>query len=86
MQYYVYILKSLKDGRLYIGYTTDLEKRFEEHQNGKVIATKHRRPFERIFYEAYKSSKNAKRREKYFKTSKGKSTLRMMLRSTLLEG
>ena len=81
--YFVYILQSLKDGKLYIGYTADLNKRFREHQNGEVLSTKPRRPFELIFYEAYKSSKDAKRREGYFKTAKGKSTIRMMLQSFL---
>ena len=81
--YYVYILQSKKNQSLYIGYTTDLKKRFEKHQNGEVIITKHRRPLELIFYEAYKSKVDAKRREKYFKTDKGKSTLRMMLQDTL---
>jgi putative endonuclease len=83
--HYVYILRSLRDKKLYIGCTIDLERRFEEHQKGEVVATKHRRPLERIFYEAYKNIKDAKRREKYFKTDKGKSMLRMMLRDTLLE-
>lgn len=81
--YYVYILSSFKDKLLYIGYTTDLKKRFNEHQKGLVKPTKPRRPFELIFYEAYKSMVDAKRREKYFKTAKGKSTLRMMLQDTL---
>ena len=83
MFYYVYILKSLKDKKMYIGYTTNLRKRFKKHQNGQVPSTKSRRPFELIFYEAYKSIKDAKRREKYFKTDKGKSTLRIMLRYSL---
>ena len=81
--YYVYILKSLRDNKLYIGYTTDLKKRFEKHQKGEVVAAKPRRPLKLIFYEAYKSKVDAKRREKYFKTDKGKSTLRMMLTDTL---
>jgi len=77
--HYVYILKSLKDNKLYAGYTTDLKKRFSEHQSGRVPSTSPRRPFELIFYEAYKSSKDAKRREMYFKTSKGKTSLKTML-------
>ncbi|MBI2669684.1 MAG: GIY-YIG nuclease family protein [Candidatus Yanofskybacteria bacterium] len=83
--YYIYILQSLKDKKLYIGYTTDLRKRFNEHNEGKVVSTKPRRPFGLIFYEAYKSMTDAKRREKYFKTDKGKSTLRMMLSDTLTQ-
>jgi len=67
--FYVYILKSKKDNNLYIGYSTNLKKRFSEHQKGLVTSTRPRRPFELIFYEAYKSSKDAKRREMYCKTS-----------------
>ena len=78
IMFYVYILKSSKDNKLYIGYSTNLKKRFSEHQKGLVISTKPRRPFELIFYEAYKSSKDAKRREIYFKTSKGKTSLKTM--------
>ena len=81
--YYVYILKSGLDGDLYIAYTTDLRKRIRRHQNGEVQSTKSRLPFELIFYEAYKDNADAKRREKYLKTSKGKSTLRLMLRNSL---
>ena len=81
--YYVYVLKSQFDGKLYVGYTTNLRNRLREHQDGEVISTKPRRPFEIIFYEGYKNKEDAKRRERYFKTSKGKSSLRMMLRDSL---
>lgn len=43
--YYVYILKSLKDKNLYIGRTNNFERRFKEHNLGKVSSTKARRPF-----------------------------------------
>lgn len=81
--YYVYILKSEKDNKLYIGYSTDLKKRFSEHQSGNVSSTRPRRPFELVFYEAYKSMKDAKRREMYFKTTKGKTSLKTMLEFSL---
>ena len=42
--YYTYILQSIKDGNNYAGYTKDLNLRFEQHQNGEVDSTKHRRP------------------------------------------
>ena len=82
--YYVYILKSNRDNKLYIGYTTDLRKRLKEHNQGKVASTKSRRLLELVFYEAYKDSKDARRREIYLKTANGKSTLRMMLRFSLM--
>jgi len=81
--YYVYVLKSQMDGKLYIGYTTNLKNRLQKHQYGEVLSTSPRRPFELIFYEGYKTMEDAKRREGYLKTSKGKSSLRMMLRDSL---
>ena len=65
--FYVYILKSKKDGLCYIGSTNDLKNRFKEHNNGSVFSTKARRPFELIYYEAYKSDHDARKREKNLK-------------------
>ena len=60
---YTYILKSKKDFQLYLGSTTDLRKRFKEHNDGKVFSTKSRCPFELVYYEAYKSEHDARKRE-----------------------
>ena len=78
--HYTYILHSLKDKKLYIGSTSNLKKRFKEHVEGKVFATKGRLPLKLIFYEAFLDTKDAVRREKYFKTNSGKRTLKLMLR------
>lgn len=43
--YYIYVIKSLNDEQLYFGYTSDLKKRLEKHQQGEVKSTKPRRPF-----------------------------------------
>ena len=64
---YVYILKSLKDQKYYIGSTPDLKRRFMEHQNGLVISTKPRRPFKLVYYEAYESLLVARKRERALK-------------------
>lgn len=61
--HYVYVIKSQKDGQLYIGETSDLRRRLAEHNNGKSIATKSRIPFDLIYYEAYQNSLLAKQRE-----------------------
>ena len=81
--YYVYILQSLKDKKLYIGYSSNLKRRLKEHKTGGSKSTKCRLPFRLVYYEAHTSKEDAKRREKYFKTDKGKSTLRLMLRNGL---
>jgi putative endonuclease len=81
--HFVYVLLSLKDGKFYIGFTSDLDRRLNEHNNGKVPSTKSRRPLKLICYESHLSKEDAQRRENYFKTSKGKSTLRQILRGSL---
>jgi putative endonuclease len=78
--HYTYILYSIKDKNLYIGSTSNLKRRFEEHSKGKVFATKSRLPLRLIFYEAFLETKDAIRREKYFKSNSGKRTLKLMLR------
>lgn len=62
-----YVLKSEKDQNLYIGSTNDLEKRFNEHNAGLVFSTKIRIPFDLVYYEAYKSERDARNREKNLK-------------------
>jgi len=69
--YYTYVIKSLVDGKLYVGSTSNLKRRFAEHQTGKVISTKHRKPFKLLFYEAYGEKLLSIKREKYLKSSDG---------------
>jgi putative endonuclease len=73
--YYVYVLHSGKDGKLYVGSTPDLKKRLVKHQTGYVRATKNRRPLKLIYYEAYILRKDALRREKYLKSGGGRKEL-----------
>jgi len=65
--YYVYVLLSKVDNKRYIGFTSDLKRRLEEHNNGENKSTKCRRPLKLIYYEACLSQKDATRREKYLK-------------------
>ncbi|MBI4029997.1 GIY-YIG nuclease family protein [Candidatus Berkelbacteria bacterium] len=78
--WYVYILRSLKDSKFYIGITNNLKRRLDEHRIGKNTSTAKRIPLEIIYFEAHRSKKDARRREQYFKTTKGKTTLRSILR------
>ncbi len=81
--YYVYVLKSLKDGNLYTGYTNDLKKRISLHNSGKVTSTKNRIPFELIYYEACVNQQDATHREKYLKTAWGKRYIKTRLKNYL---
>jgi putative endonuclease len=78
--FYVYVLWSLKDHNFYVGYTSDLKKRFEAHNSGKVISTRSRKPFEIVYYEASRKEGDALRREKYLKSSYGKRYIKNRLR------
>ena len=69
--YYNYVLRSLKDKNLYIGFTKNLKKRIKEHENGQVSSTKYRRPLVLIYYEVSLNQESAIHREKYLKTSYG---------------
>jgi putative endonuclease len=66
--YFTYVLQSLKDDNLYIGWTNDLKNRYEKHKNRQVKSTKNRQPLKLIYYEACLSKEMAIKREKYFKT------------------
>ncbi|OGM29665.1 excinuclease ABC subunit C [Candidatus Woesebacteria bacterium RIFCSPHIGHO2_01_FULL_41_10] len=76
MFFYTYVLQSKKDGYLYIGWTNNLRKRFDDHNLGNVEATKSRVPFEIIYYEACKSKQNAIAREKQLKSGYGRRYLK----------
>jgi putative endonuclease len=79
--YFVYILYSLKDFKMYTGYTKDLKSRFELHQRGRVNSTKHRIPFELIYFEACRNQQDATHREKYLKSFHGKMFLKNRLKN-----
>jgi putative endonuclease len=70
--FYVYVLHSVKDNGLYIGYSTDLRKRLTAHGSGDAFATSYRGPWKLIYYEAYIQEADALGREKYLKSGSGK--------------
>ncbi|MDI6765364.1 MAG: GIY-YIG nuclease family protein [Bacteroidota bacterium] len=77
--YIVYILKSLKDGKHYTGSTNDIKRRLKEHNSGKTKSTKSRCPFELIYTEEFEDGDDAKQREKYLKTGKGREEIKQIL-------
>ena len=79
-----YVCRSVKDGRLYVGSTNNLERRLQEHARGEVTSTKHRQPFELLYYEVYKVEKDARMREKYLKGGgRARKNLKIQLTDTL---
>lgn len=68
MGYTVYILVSKKDHKLYVGCTSNLVKRLERHNLGKVPSTKNRRPLELIYQEDFDNMGEAFNRERFLKS------------------
>lgn len=84
-RYYVYILRSVNDGGLYIGYSTNLKKRLGEHAKNHVPATRLRTPFKLIHYEYFIHKRDAKAREKFLKSGYGRDQIKAFLKNTLYE-
>ena len=81
MFYYVYILKSLKNDSLYIGYTSDLKNRIKNHNSCKIKSTKNLKPWRLVYYEAFVSKNAARKDELFLKTGKGRERLKFLLKS-----
>ena len=74
--YFVYVLRSLKDGRLYKGLTSDLERRVKEHNSGQAKSTKGFLPWELFHVEEFETREEARKREKYLKSGQGRDFLK----------
>ncbi|MDX2414586.1 MAG: GIY-YIG nuclease family protein, partial [Bacteroidales bacterium] len=74
--YYVYILKSLKDGRLYKGVTKDIDQRIKEHNTGKTKSTRPYKPWEVVYFESFDNFESARQRELYLKSGSGREFLK----------
>lgn len=83
--YYVYILRSMRSGLLYLGCTSNLRIRLAEHQSGQSTATKGKGPWELIYYEAYRDRQDAFMREKSLKQFGGAYRQLKMRLSSVLE-
>lgn len=81
--FYIYCLESLKNKELYIGFTKDLKKRLKEHNQGLNFSTKRYIPWKVIYYEGCVEESDARRREKYLKTTQGGRLLKRRMKDYL---
>ena len=78
--FYNYVLMSEMNGELYIGFTNDLRKRLQEHNQGLNFSTKRYIPWKVIYYEACLDKDDAVRRERYLKTTQGSRLVKRRLK------
>ena len=79
LMHYVYVLRSVSDHGLYIRYSANLRRRFQQHIKGDSVATSYRGPWKLIYYEAYPDQHDALGREKYLKSGAGRRFLKAQL-------
>ena len=79
MSYFVYVLRSLKDNKHYIGSTSDIKKRLAFHNSGLQRSTRFRIPFELIYYEEFPIKHEAVKRERYIKSLKGGEAFKKLI-------
>jgi putative endonuclease len=76
MLFFVYILRSEKDGRFYVGMTENVERRLKEHNSGKTKSTKAYIPWILFFTESFETRIEARAREVYLKSGIGKELIK----------
>ncbi len=79
LMWWVYVLRSLKNGRLYVGSTNDLGRRLAEHDSGKSKYTRHIRPLQLVYNEVCSERLEARRRERYLKSGRGREFLKLKM-------
>ena len=79
--FFVYVLSSLSRNYIYVGMSSDTERRIADHNNGYNKTTKPYRPFKTVLIEEYPSRILAREREKYLKSGIGKEYLKKLIKS-----
>lgn len=82
--YYVYLLQSMKNQSLYIGCTSDLNRRIQEHNKGESFHTKKYLPWKLVYFEGYGDKSDAYNREQALKLhAQGLRRIKERLRNSL---
>jgi len=82
---YVYVIRSLKNKRYYIGSTNNLERRLKEHNHNKIKSLKNKGPFVLVYKEEYKTLREARQRERKIKSYKGGNAFKKLIRGRRFE-
>ena len=79
--FYIYVLRSLKNNKRYVGYTSkDVFVRLREHNRSCNRWTRQNKPFKLIYFEEYNTKVEAMKRERFLKSGQGRKLLDEILR------
>lgn len=80
MSYFVYFAKSIKNNKVYVGFTTKFPaERISEHNAGCNAWSKNNRPFKLLYFEKYQCRADALMREKFYKSGFGKHIKKLII-------
>ena len=74
--YYTYVIKSKIRNYIYVGITSNVERRFNDHTEGRNKTTKPYKPFDLLLKEEYSTRVEARKREIYLKSGAGKEWIK----------
>lgn len=77
--YYVYILKSIKYNKTYVGSTNNVNRRLSEHNSGKSKFASRFKPWELIHIEEIEVYADARKRETYLKSGAGRRFIKTLI-------
>ena len=80
-EYFVYVIRSLKNGRYYTGCTQNLDNRLSEHNSGETKSIRYLRPFELVYKETFDTLSEARQRERYIKSQKSSKYIEQLIRN-----
>ena len=79
MDYYIYVLRSDDFKRNYVGFTSNVDARLNQHNQGKTRSTKAFRPWKLLYYERYGTKKEAIERERFLKSGQGRDFIKQKI-------
>ena len=79
--FYVYLIQSEVDASFYIGYTSNLELRIKQHNNGESIYSRRKKPWKLVYSEELENKTSALKREKFLKKQKNKDFYYQLIKS-----
>ena len=77
--FYVYVLRSAKTGRRYVGSCEHLDDRVRRHNAGEAKAARHGIPWKLVHTESFLTRREAMKKERYYKTGRGRDELYRLL-------
>ena len=79
--FYVYLIQSEVDSSSYIGYTSNLELRIKQHNNGESIYSRRKKPWKLVYSEEFENKTFALKRERFLKKQKNKDFYYQLIKS-----